>query len=188
MRLSKIFRFTLGSRILAIKINVWNQELHTHYGITNETPDGYYVPFWDFIEDIPLEMIVAAIEESIIKFQLTESIYILQTYPKESYRALGFDMLEWKEYISILASTDLIDLSYLRHSVMRGRAVLRVTDKDGTKNKVIARIPGYDYVPERVLHSDNHRAFFSSLFKEINPPIPMPKRINVRLSKYESFR
>lgn len=187
MRFSKIFRIRLGSRILASKIQLWNEELHTHYGITNETHDGMYVPFWDFIEDEKQSNIERALLEVQDKYELSY-IYLLQTYPKLSFRAVGFDLLEWKEYIKILASTDLIDLSYLKHSVMRGRAVIRVSEKDGTKNKLVRIIERflYDDLPEQL--SIDHWQFFSAVLPEMPKPVVQLKNIRVRVSKYESFR
>jgi hypothetical protein len=186
MRFSKIFRFTLGSRILAIKINTWNQELHTHYGITNQTPEGKFIPFWDFIEDIPIEMMIASLRKVQYQFNL-EDIYILQTYPKESYRAFCFDEFDFQDYITILSSTDLIDWSYLKHTVMRNRAVIRVTEKDGTKNRLIQILHGMDHdklFPTAI----HHRAFFSAIYPELPIPRIIPRPIKVRLSRYESFR
>lgn len=185
MRFSKIFRFTLGKRILAIKINVWNQELHTHYGITNETPDGYYVPFWDFKEDISLEMIHETLE-AIQEDKKLGPIYIIQTFPKESYRAVAFNVMDWQYYIATLAFTDYIDWSYLKHSVMRGRAVIRISEKDGTMNQFVGSV--FPTVESPFRESPDHRALFSKLYHAIAPPDPFPKKIRVRGSKYESFR
>lgn len=183
MRFSKILRLSFGSRILAIKINAWNQELHTHYGITNETPNGKFIPFWDFIEDIPPYYTYASLRTVQDKFGLGD-IFVLQTLPKQSYRAFCFTEVDWFEYISLLASTRYIDPSYLKHSVMRGRAVIRITEKYGTKNTLIKKLDGYN----NDIQSKHHRAFLSSIYKEIPKDFHPPDRIKVRLSKYESFR
>jgi hypothetical protein len=187
MRFSKIFRFTLGSRILAVKINAWNQELHTHYGITNQIPNSNKViPFWDFDEKAPINYIIGALKIVQQQFGLSD-IFILQTYPKESYRAFCFDEFAFEDYIMILVSTRCIDWSYLKHTIMRGRAVIRVTEKDGTKNKLIKTLDGEesnDLFPTSI----HHRAFLSAIYPEIPKPRIIPRPIKVRLSKYESFR
>lgn len=185
LRFSKIFRFTLGSRILAIKINAWNQELHTHYGITNETPDGYYIPFWDFKEDIEFDDVFETLE-AIQQDKRLGTIYILQTTPHQSYRAIGFSVMDWQYYIATLAFTDYIDWSYLKHSVIRGRAVIRVSEKDGTRNQIVGVVEPKLGSPFR--ESPDHQAIFSKLYPFIPKPNPFPSKIRVRASKYESFR
>lgn len=187
MRINKTFRLRIGkSRLLAIKIQAWNKELHTHYGITNETPERLkkYIPFWDFQENTTQSEVESALRE-IQKEYCLSTIYILQTKPNPSYRAIAFDELDWQEYIAILASTSFIDLDYLRFTVMRGRAVIRISEKDGTKNTLVGWIHGYA-IGRKV--SAHHRTFFNALYPEIKPVFPMPKPIKVRLSKYESFR
>ncbi len=183
MRFSRIFRFTLGSRILAIKLQMWNQELHTHYGITNETHDGMYIPFWDFIEDVSLEIISQSLRDIQKRFDISD-IYIFQTVPKLSFRAVAFEPYEWKEYIAILASTDLIDLSYLKHSIMRGRAVIRISEKDGTKNTMVKHLVSESDLPKSI----DHWQFFSSIYPEMDKPIVQLDKVRIRMSKYESFR
>ena len=184
LRFQRILRFTLGSRILAIKINVWNQELHTHYGVTNETYDGMFIPFWDFIEDIPLERVVESLNEARRYFGNISDIYIFQTVPKLSFRAVAFEMFEWKQYLSLLAYTDLIDMSYFKHSVMRGRAVLRLSEKDGTKNTLVKHLLG----ESDLLKSIDHWQLFSTMYPEMDKPIVQLKKLRLKLSKYESFR
>jgi hypothetical protein len=187
MRFSKIFRFTLGSRILAVKINAWNQELHTHYGITNQVPNsGLVIPFWDFIENLPIPYLLASLRKVQADFNLSD-IIVLQTYPKESYRAFAFDELTFQDYITILSSTRYIDWSYLKHTIMRNRAVIRVTEKDGTKNKVLTILDGKE-TDDMFPRSIHHRAFFSVIYPELPKPRIIPRPIKVRLSKYESFR
>src|SRR5437867_465565 len=183
LKWNRIFRVRLGSRILACKVNIWNQELHTHYGVTNETHDGMYIPFWDFIEDIPLQRVVESLREAQRHFDFSD-VYIFQTYPKLSFRAVAFEPYEWKEYIKILASTDLIDMAYLKHSVMRGRAVLRLSEKDGTKNMLVHHLISESDLPKSI----DHWQLFSTLYPEMDKPIIQVNKLRLRLSKYESFR
>lgn len=191
MRFQKIFRFTLGSRILAIKVNAWNKELHTHYGITNQVPNSdMVIPFWDFKENTPLDQIINSLRR-IQEDEYLGDIYIIQTYPLESYRALSFEPTTWPRYIKILSGTEHIDWSYVKHSVMRGRAVIRITNKVETINKLIQVLLTKNR--PSILPSTDHMKFFHSLnigFE--NDVLPdsfsLPRKVRVRLSKYESFR
>ncbi len=184
MRLQKLIRLSLGSRILAIKVNIWNQELHNHYGITNETSDGKYIPFWDFVEDIPIEYIYKALRSIQMKHLLGD-IYVLQTYPKESYRAFSLDPMPFQFFVSILAGTRYIDINYLKHSVIRGRAVIRITEKDGTKNILIKRLS----CGGETTRSPHHEAFFNAIYPEVHlSQETSPNPIKVAIHKYESFR
>lgn len=188
MRFSKIFRIRLGSRILASKIQFWNEELHIHYGITNEVPNSkLYIPFWDFQENLSLEKISDGLKRRQDEEFLSD-IYILQTYPKLSFRAFCFDEMGFQYFIEILAGTENIDLNYLKHSVMRGRAVIRVSEKDGTRNRVVKIIKTDSPPTINKFHAIHHKAFFSAIYHEIPPPYYIPKPIQVRVSKYESFR
>lgn len=189
MRYSKIFRIRLGSRLLAMKVNIWNSELHTYYGITNETSDGYYVPFWDFIEDITVNDIWNTLKDAQYNYGLSD-IHIIQTAPKPSFRAVAYDKMDWREYIALLAETDFLDPSYLRHTVMRGRAVIRVSQKPSTENKLALSVKQDSLLRKK---SIDHATFFGWLYgiplgtwslKMIEPP----KKLNLRASKYESFR
>src|SRR4029077_437758 len=188
MRYSKILRVRLGSRLLAMKINIWNQDLHLHYGLTNETSDGYYVPFWDFVEEIVIDDIYNSLRELQYEYGLSD-IHIVQTAPKASFRAFAFDKMEWREYIALLADTDFLDWNYLRHTVMRGRAVIRVSKKPSTENKIVGTLKEESLLRQK---SIDHATFFGWLYG-----IPLgkwslgtspPKELNLRASKYESFR
>ena len=112
-------------------------------------------------------------------------IYLFQTFPKASYRAVCLDKFNFNHFISILSGTQFIDSSYLKHSIIRNRAVIRFSEKDGTKNKLIDIIPGYAVGRNR---SPDHAVFLSSLYPDVKPIFPIPKPIKLRLSKYESFR
>src|SRR6058998_567963 len=156
MRLNKIIRIPLPrNRLLAFKLFMWYEKMNVHYGVTNEVPSGGYIPFWDFREDIPLDIL----QEEMIDVQerhKLSNIYFLQTTPKQSFRAFSLDVMSFNRYISILSDTNWIDQSYLKHTVMRGRAVIRITEKDGTKNKLVSVL----YDDKHNLLSNHHASFF----------------------------
>ena len=183
VRMQKMIRLKLGSKLLALKLNAWFEDLHQHKGITNETPDKMYVPFWDFVEDVYQPEVYMALTQVQEEWGLS-TIHIIQTTPKLSFRAFCFDKVEWREYIGILADTDLLDPSYLRHTVMRGRAVIRITEKDGTKNKWINSIHSSSRL--RYLSQD-HANFFSKMYGIPGTFFPQNK-IRLKGSIYESFR
>lgn len=188
MRFSKIFRFTLGSRILAVKINAWNQELHTHKGITNQVPGTQlYIPFWDFEENKSLERIRDGLRR-IQEEQYLGDIYIIQTTPQLSFRAFSFDEMGWQYYISILAGTENIDLNFLKFTVMRNRAVIRITEKDGTKNKLVDIIRAKEPSDNSLFGAIHHKAFLHLIYPEVPNPKFIPNPIKLKGSKYESFR
>ncbi len=159
MKYSKILRIRLGTRLLAMKVNIWNSEIHSHYGVTNETPDGYFVPFWDFIEDITVNDIWYTLKEVQYEYGLSD-IHIIQTSPKLSF------------------------------TVVRGRAVVRVSQKPSTENKLVSTLKSDSLLRPK---SVDHATFFGWLYGiplgtwSLNMIEP-PKRLNLRASKYESFR
>ncbi len=184
MRFNKIIRLKYGGRIFAVKIQAWNQELHTHYGITNQVPDtDLFIPFWDFKEGISLEQVEDSLK-AVQEDDLLGDIYIIQTTPKLSFRAFSLDEMAFQYFVSILAGTSDIDISYLKHSVMRGRAVIRISEKDGTKNKLVERMS----CGGEAKRSWHHEAFFNAIYPEVSLTREPPNPIRVRVSKYESFR
>jgi hypothetical protein len=174
--------------MLALKLNMWNERLSTYYGVTNETSDGFYVPFWDFVENIQADDLLNTLKNAQEEYGLSD-IHIIQTTPKLSFRAVAFDKIDWREYIALLADTDFLDHSYLKHSVMRGRAVIRISNKPSTENKIVSSLKNDSLLRQK---SVDHATFFGWLFGiplgnwsiGMNPP----KFYNLRLSKYETFR
>ena len=113
------------------------------------------------------------------------TIYVFQSSPTESYRAVCFDKLTWNKCIGVIGSTDCLDDKFLDFSIMRRRFVLRVTEKEMREEKMICRIPSNFRFRSS---SADHQAFFSVKYPDIPKPIPYPSNVKVKVSKYESFR
>ncbi len=79
-----IIRIPLFGRTLAFQIRTWIAKISTHYGVTNQTPDGYFIPMWDFAEDRDLEEIMYSLSKVQDEFGLS-TIYVLQTFPTDRF-------------------------------------------------------------------------------------------------------
>jgi hypothetical protein len=176
-----VIRIPLFKKTLALQFRAWYTPISIHYGITNSTFDGYYIPFWDFAEEFKFANILNAIRATQNQFDLS-TVYVLQSTPTESYRAVCFDKMTWTRCVAVIGSTECLDHNYLRFSIIRGRFVLRVTEKEGRKEKMVKALLSVPFLPR----SPDHAAFFHAKY----PEIPGPQSLNPRvtLSKYESFR
>src|SRR5215471_3534499 len=160
--IQKVLRIPLGSRTLSLQFRAWLKKISTHYGVTNETVDGYFLPFWDFAEEFKFNDILGSLSLTQDRFKLS-TIYVFQSSPTESYRAVCFDKVIWTNCIGIVGSTLCLDDQYLKFSVMRGRFVLRVTDKEGRTEKYVQHLPSDVQNPK----SFDHQAFFSAKYPDI---------------------
>ncbi len=177
-----IIRIPLFGRTLAFQIRTWIAKISTHYGVTNQTPDGYFIPMWDFSEDRDLEVIMESLSKVQDEFGLS-TIYVFQTFPTESYRAVCFDKLIFTKSMGIICMTDNIDHQYLRFSWIRLRCVLRLSTKKDREERLVGVLPSFEEKYEKSL---DHQAVFSKFYDGI--PKPTLDKIRVTLSKYESFR
>jgi hypothetical protein len=176
-----VIRIPFFGRTLALHIRTWIAKISTHYGVTNQTPDGYFIPMWDFAEDKELKTVI----QSLAKIQFEEglsTIFVFQTYPIKSYRAVCFDKLIFVKAMGIICMTDNIDHQYLRFSWIRMRCVLRLTSKVGKEEKLVATLPSTSNFEKSL----DHQAIFSKFYEGI--PRPHLYHVRVSLSKYESFR
>lgn len=179
-----IIRMPLFDKRLIFQFRIWYHKVSTHYGITNETHDGYFLPFWDFAEEFKVRDIFNALYKAQTEFGLS-TIYVFQSSPTESYRAVAFDKMIWTRCVGVIGSTQCLDNKYLDFSILRGRFVLRLTEKELREEKLVGKIPS-NFRMRPI--SNDHQAFFSVKYPDIPKPIPYPDNVKVKLSKYESFR
>lgn len=177
-----IIRIPFFSRTLALQFRTWIAKISTHYGVTNQTPDGYFIPMWDFAEDRDLDTIMHSLGKIQEKFDLS-TIYVFQTWPTESYRAICFDKLIFTKAMGIICMTDNIDHQYLRFSWIRMRCVLRLSTKKDREERLVGVLP--KHIMSQSISLD-HQAIFSKFYEGI--PRPQISNVKVTLSKYESFR
>ena len=184
MRFNKTIKLRLGKRLLSFRISFWNVQTHIRYGITNETVDGKYVPFWDFKEGI--ELIDIAHELSIIQEEYgLSTIYIIQSYPRASFRAFCLDKCEFQELVRIIGSTQYIDENYFRFLAIRRKNVLRIISKEGDKDKMICKLDSKSLLRYK---SISHAIVLSKAF-DIAPLNTAPiEPVRIILNKYESLR
>ena len=105
MRITRRIRLRVGDTLLAINFQIWNVKIHDRVGITNIARDGKLIPFFDFQQEIPLEKIVESLRWRQNEFLLSD-IYVIQSYPRLSFRAVCFDKVDWKTNLAILSNTN----------------------------------------------------------------------------------
>lgn len=184
MKFNTSFRLRIGNRLFTVSILGWNSLVHDRKGITNETRDGRFVPFFDFADNTPFERIQQSLRHVQDEWGLG-SIFIIQSYPRESFRAFALDTVEFRENIGILADTDYLDEAYLRSFARRRKSVLRVIPKRdlGDHDGLRYTIGSLSALRPR---SIDHALFFHKIFGIPSPGII--QSIKLKKSDYESFR
>lgn len=184
MKFNTSFRLRIGNRLFTVSILGWNSLVHDRKGITNETRDGRFVPFFDFQDNTPFDRIQQSLRHIQDEWGLG-SIYVIQSYPRESYRAFALDTVEFRENIAILAETDCLDEAYLRSFARRRKSVLRVIPKRdlGDRDKLRYTLDNFSQLRPR---SIDHAIFFHKMFGI--PFTGIIQSIKLKKSDYESFR
>jgi hypothetical protein len=181
-------RFRIGKRLIGVTVRFWNSNIHTRYGIENTTSDKKWIPFWDFKEGI--ELIDIAHDLSFVQDEFgLSTIYIIQSYPRASFRAFCLDKVEFKELIQILGSTQYIDMNYLRFLAIRRKNVIRIISKEGDSDRIICTLKEKSILREK---SFSHAVIFSKAYnmdlKELLENQITIEPVKITLSKYESLR
>lgn len=160
----------------------WFQKVYDRTGVTNETQDGMFVPFFDFRSGTTLDNVVHSLTHLQKEFGLSTA-YIIQSYPRESYRAFTTDKVDFRENIQILTECDWLDENYLRSFVRRKRSVLRVVSKKerGEEDRIVDILPNGGHLRDR---SDDHEIF---LMHRFYGHFVFDHDLRVMLSRYESF-
>jgi hypothetical protein len=180
-------RLRIGKRLIGVTVRFWNSNIYTRYGIENTTSDGKWVPFWDFKEGI--ELIDIAHDLSFVQDEFgLSTIYIIQSYPRASFRAFCLDKVEFKELIQILGSTQYIDMNYLRFLAIRRKNVIRIISKEGDSDRIITKLENKSVLRQK---SFSHAMIFNKVYdlnlKELFDYF-VKEPVKVTLSKYESLR
>ena len=185
MRIRRKIRLRLGNhRLLFFRAEFWNTMVYDRVAITNQTTDKMYVPFWDFQENTKQEWIEHALLDVQQRFALGD-IFVIQTFPRESYRAFGFDKLDFMELVSLLAETEYLDVNYLRWLVFKKYSAIRITNKEGTKDMAVGFLNGDKSTREM---SYKHQVFFKKLYDLPIMITSKPEPIRFNTERYESLR
>ena len=149
-------------------------------GITNETEDCYFVPFFD-LDNIYRETAVKYIRMAQRDFDLSPALLLCSSKEGKddqgrlygNYMAIFFDKLRYHDVMDVLRAVPVIDwLSLKMPPYYRYKSwVLRMTDKIDEDGNIIVARPEYvcTVMPEgkRYLkhkHSEAHYSFLSKLF------------------------
>lgn len=184
MRINKKIRFRFGNRLIFFRAEFWNQIIHDRVGLSNQCDNGMFVPYWDFKEGTTYDQAFDALIETQFQFALGD-IFIVQTYPRESFRAFGFDKLDYMEFVGVLAETHYLDVNYLKWFVMKEYNTLRVTQKERTKDMVVGFLNGNKSMRDM---SYKHEVFFTKFYKLPYIPHGKPEPISFKIERYESLR
>lgn len=183
----KKIRFRLGSHVIAMQF--WNIQVKDRLGITNECEDGMLLPFFDFQNEPVTELynVYHALDSTVQEWGLSTA-YVIQSYPRISYRAFCLDKVTFRECIAILSGTDYIDENYIRSLGRRRHSVLRVLSKEGDQDKCVSMIRSQSVLRKK---SARHAVFFKVMYGITLPldvNIPKEETVSLPMWRYESKR
>lgn len=109
-------------------------------GVLSRRGDGSHFILWEF-DDTPLDRVKMALKKSQRHFRLPD-IFVASSGLGDHYHAYCFKPVSFRELVRILGWTDDIDLKFLRWTLYRGQATLRISEKAGRTVSWIARLHG----------------------------------------------
>lgn len=129
---------------------------------------GEHVIFWDFEEGYDILEIL----QSLTKIQRKKSlgdIHVFQSGNRLSYRAICCQIVKLKEMVEALRLTECIDIAFLKWTMIRRAATIRLTPKLNEPINYVGTIYGYE-------HKVYSRAHSEVLNKAWH--IPLPEKMN----------
>ena len=152
-------------------------------GITSDVgfTEGKHILFWDFCAEATLEQIKKELNRIRIKFSLGK-IYLFQSGIRSSYRAICLDKVDLRKMVNIICRTDLTDIAFLKWTMIRRSATIRVTPKYQEEIRFLGTL-GHENGNEKSL---SHAVVLKSLYG-----IPVPdhcdKGNKIRWVHYETI-
>lgn len=116
-------------RIGHIRITFTIAQVIDVLGVNSKLPDGNHILMWDFDN-----LLLKDVKENLRIVQQTFSlpkIYILLTSPPNNYIAYCFKRCTFRQAITIIGSTNGVDLNFYKWGIFRKRWTLRVGAKLG---------------------------------------------------------
>lgn len=130
-------------KIGTITFFVMLSETQTLEGLTSLLPNGKHIPLWDIEGNTSLPEAEQKLREIQSKYNLSD-IYIVSD-KRASYRGWCFTEVASKTLIQILAdSLDIIDYNFFYWTIFRGKATLRVNNKqDRPSQRIVSVLASY---------------------------------------------
>jgi len=129
---------------------------------------GEHVIFWDFEGDIPLEIVLGSLREIQWELKLGD-IHIFQSGNRDSYRAIDCEIVKLKDMVNAIRLTKDIDIAFLKWTMIRRAATIRLTPKQGEPIKYVMTLSGY----RGKTYSRAHSEVLNKIWH-----IPLPEKMN----------
>jgi len=152
-------------------------------GFTSDvfTGKGEHIILWDFDAGVTLGQSMKSLA-FIKKRKKLGQIHVFQSGNRESYRAICLDKLPLKEMVRTIAETPLVDIAFLKWTMIRRSATIRYSPKYNEKIKYVGRLSGESTREKSLTHAGVLKALYG---------IPIPefcdKGARIRLVHYETI-
>ncbi len=107
-------------------------------GVLSRRADGSHFILWEF-DDVALDQVKKALRKTQRRYSLPD-IYVASSGFGDHYHAYCFTPVSFRRMVAVIASTDDVDLKFLRWTLYRGQATLRIVPKVGRTIAWVARI------------------------------------------------
>jgi hypothetical protein len=142
---------------------------------------GEHIVLWDFDVGISDWRVFKALQ-FIKKRKELGRIYVFQSGKRESYRAICLDKLPLKEMVRAVSETPLVDIAFLKWTMIRRSSTIRYSPKYNEKIRYIGRLGGESTREKSLSHAKILNALYG---------IPIPencdKGFGIRLVHYETI-
>jgi hypothetical protein len=128
-------RVRLGSFTLAFHF----AKITPTTGVLSRRQDGSHFVLWEF-DDCPLAQVKKSLRAVQKRYRLPD-VFIASSGRGDHYHGYSFTPVSFRQLVRILADTDDIDLKFLRWTLYRGEATLRIGPKAGRTISWIGRLP-----------------------------------------------
>jgi len=107
-------------------------------GVLSRREDGSHFLLWEF-DDVPLAKVKRALGIVQKRYRLPD-VFVASSGRGDHYHAYCFTPVSFRQLVRIMADTDDVDLRFLRWTLYRGQATLRIGEKAGRTINWIARL------------------------------------------------
>jgi len=152
-------------------------------GITSDVgfTEGKHCIFWDFCAEATLREIKQELKRIKTKYGLGK-IYLFQSGTRSSFRAICLDKVDLRQMVNIICRTDHTDIAFLKWTMIRRSATIRVTPKYSEEIRFLGTV-GKENGNEKSL---SHAVVLKSLYG-----IPVPDNCDrgnkIRWVHYETI-
>jgi hypothetical protein len=129
---------------------------------------GEHVIFWDFEEGVKLESVIEFLRNIQLSSKLGD-VHVFKSGNRDSYRAIDCEIVKLKDMVNVIRRTEGLDIAFLKWTMIRRAATIRLTPKLNEPIFYVLTLDGY----YGKTYSRAHSEVLNKIWK-----IPLPDKMN----------